>query len=84
MTTTVVATVLAIAMARSALGQTTETTPVKVPDSATAVSIAEDSKYRPTYKFTNSPGRESVPSLYGLKLRTVKNTTSRKITTITG
>ena len=42
MTTTVVATVLAVAMARSALGQTAETTPVKVLDSATAVSIAED------------------------------------------
>jgi hypothetical protein len=41
MKTTVVATVLSIAMALSALCQTTETTPVKVPDSATAVSLAE-------------------------------------------
>ena len=41
MKTTFAATVLAIAMAPSALCQTTETTPVKVPDSATAISLAE-------------------------------------------
>ena len=41
MKTTFAATLLAIAMALSALCQTTETTPVKVPDSATAVSLAE-------------------------------------------
>jgi hypothetical protein len=41
MKTTFAATVLAIAMALSALCQTTETTRVKVPDSATAVSLAE-------------------------------------------
>ncbi len=43
MRTVVVATVLEIAVALSALGQTTQsaTTPAKVPDSATAVGLAE-------------------------------------------
>ena len=41
MKTTIVATVLAIAVAVSALGQTTQSTPVKVLDSATAVTLAE-------------------------------------------
>jgi hypothetical protein len=41
MKTALVTTVLAIAMALSALCQTTGTTPVKVPDSATAASLAE-------------------------------------------
>ena len=41
MKTTFAATVLILAMALSALCQTTETTRVKVPDSATAASLAE-------------------------------------------
>jgi NTF2 fold immunity protein len=41
MKTTFVATALVIAMALSALGQTTDTPPVKVPDSATAIRLAE-------------------------------------------
>jgi len=43
MKTAAVATVLAMAVGLSALGQTVQsaTTPVKVPDSATAVSLAE-------------------------------------------